>query len=414
MRHRILQCGVFLSCLVSLCFLSVSSEAVELTGRVNSSLYGSERSDDTHWRTYVGFNSTATLWHGDQTRALGLHINLRRSDDLAAGEPGASQTYIYNFYLSLRGYPAGSTIYAGRQFVYNTLGSSVVDGLRARLRILKSVSIDLFGGAGVSHETPDKIQSLSGHGAFGSRVEYARSRSFRLGLNWLARTSDGSVSRHRAGIDAWGEIRRTEFYTRVSYDLLDRDMAGVLARATARPDKWYLSAEVHWRKPSVDGNTVFSLIDADAYKGIRAEVTRAVWRDVRVLAQVHRELLDGDDAWRSVFGLRTAHFMMAWHHRDGYGGESDGFQGQVHVNILRNLELYTSAFVSRYLIQPETPDRIDAYSSSAGFLWRPGRAVTVRVEGQYLRNPVDKSDQRIFVQLAKGFRVGPARSEASK
>lgn len=414
MKHRFLHCGVFLWCLASVSILSVSSEAVDLTGRVNSSLYSLERADDTRWRSYIGLNSTANLWRGTRTQTLGLHISLRRSDDLAAGEPSVAQTYIYDFYLSLRGYPVGSTIYVGRQFVYNALGSSVVDGLRAKLRILKSVTIDLFGGAGVSHEAPNKIRSLSDHGAFGSRVEYTRSQSFRLGLNWLARTSDGVISRHRAGMDAWGEIRRTELYGRVSYDLLDQDLADVMARASARPTKWYLSAEFYWRKPSVDGNTVFSLIDADAYKGIRAEITRAVWRDVRALAQVHREMLDADDAWRSVFGIRTTHYMMAWYHRDGYGGESDGFQGQVQVNISRKLELYTSAFISRYLIQPETPDKIDAYSSRAGFLWRPGHAVQVRIEGQYLRNAVDKSDQRIFIQLVKGFRVGPATSEASK
>ncbi|MDH4156208.1 MAG: hypothetical protein OEW00_02890 [candidate division Zixibacteria bacterium] len=406
--------GFLLSCLVAVCFISVCCEAVELTGRLTSSLYGWERSGDTYWRSYVGFNSTAKLWRNSQLRSLSLHTNLRWTGDLAASEPGTPQTYIYDLYFRLSGYPAGSAIYAGRQFAYNTLGSSLIDGIRAGFRIVKSVNLDLFGGATVSHETPDKIQSLSQYGLFGSRVEYSRSRWFRLGLNWLARTSNGSVSRHRAGIDVWREIGRGELYSRVSYDLLDLDMAGVLVRVAARPDKWYLSAEFDWRKPSVDGNTVFSMIDADAYKGIRLEVTRALWRDIRVLGQFHRELLKGVDSWRSAFGLRTTHFMVAWHHRDGYGGESDGIQGQASVNFRRNLELYGSAFVSRYLIQPETPDKIDAYSSSAGLLWRPGRAIQVRVEGQYLRHAVDKNDFRIFIGLAKYFKVSADESEVAK
>jgi hypothetical protein len=402
------------TCLVAAFLISVSANAVELNGRVTSSFYGAERAGDNYWRSYIGFNSIATLWRDDRSRSLGFHTNLRWTGDLAANEPGTPQTYIYDFYFKLGGYPSGSTIYAGRQFVYNSLGSSLIDGLRVRFRIVKSVSLDIFGGATVSQETPDKIQSIGNYSMFGSRIEYSRSRSFRLGLNWLTQKSYGSTSRNRAGIDAWKEIRKIELYGRISYDLLNLDMAGAMGRVTARPDKWYLSAEFDWRKPSVDGNTLFGLIDADAYKGFRAEVTRVLWRDLRLLGQYHRELLNGDDAWRSVLGLRTTHFMIGWYHRGGYGGESNGITGQANINIRHNLELYGSASISRYLIQPETVDKIDAYSSSAGLVWRPGWTMQIRAEGQYLRNAVDKSDFRLFVQLAKNFAMKATRAEAGE
>jgi hypothetical protein len=413
-RIRNLTGHVLILSAVAACLLSVTVSAVELTGRVTSSVYGYERADQAYWRSYIGFNSAATVWRGSRDRLLGLHTNLRWTGDLATSEAGTPQTYVYDLYVKLSGYPAGSTIYVGRQFAYNTLGSSLIDGLRARVRLVKSVSLDCFGGVTVLHEAPEKIQSLSDYRVFGSRIEYVPLQRLRLGLNWLAQTSNGSTSRHRIGIDAWHETRRIELYSRVSYDILGRDMAGTLARITARPVKWYLSAEFDWRKPSVDGNTLFSLIEADAYKGIRAEITRTLWRDLRVLGQLHQELLTGQDAWRSVIGLRTTNFMAGWRHRGGHGGESDGFQGQANVNINRSLELYGSAFVSRYLIQPETLDKIDAYSSSAGLFWRPGRAMQIRVEGQYLRNAVEKSDFRLFVQVAKGFEVKTTKSEAGR
>ena len=136
-RRRSLRCGLLLPCLTAACFLSVSSEAVDLSGRLTSSFYGSERSDNAYWRNYTRFSSTATLWRESQTRSLGLHTNLRWTGDLASNEPGTPQTYIYNMYFKLRGYPAGSKIYAGRLFAYNTLGSSLIDGARAKLRIVK-------------------------------------------------------------------------------------------------------------------------------------------------------------------------------------------------------------------------------------------------------------------------------------
>jgi len=354
------------------------------------------------------------LWRANQSRSLTFHTNLRWTGDLATNEPGTPQTYIYDLYLRLGGYPSGSTISFGRQFAYNTLGSSLIDGLRTKLRIVKSISLDLFGGATVSHEKPEKIRSLGDFSMYGARIEYIRFQAFRFGLNWLAQTSYGSTSRNRVGIDAFREIGRVELYSRVSYDLLGADMAGVLARISARPDKWYLSAELDMRKASVDGNSVFSLIDADDYKGVRVEANRTVWGDVRLVGQFHDELLTCEDAWRTVLGLRNANLMVGWYHRDGYGGKSNGLQGQANLNVRPGLELYGSTYMSRYLIQPESTDKIDAYSSSAGLLWRPGRAMQVRIEGQYLRNAIDKNDFRIFLQLAKNFEVKAAKSEAGK
>ncbi len=378
---------------------------------MNSSLYGSERSGDTYWRSYLGLKSTVALWTDNYFHSLDLHSNLRWTGDLATKDPGTPQTYIYDSHLRLKGYPAGSIFYIGRQFAYNTLGSSFIDGLRIKLRFLRTVSFDLFGGATVSHETPDRIQSLSNDNLLGSRIGYSRSQSFGLNLNWLLQKSNGSITRHRAGIDVSREIRHAEFYSRISYDLLDIELADILARLAARPADWYLSAEFHWRKPSVSGNTIFGLIDADAYKGIRAEVIRTLWRNVSLMGQFHLEMFNGADSWRSVFGLRTAHFTMAWHHRDGRGGESDGFEGQANLNVRHNLEAFGSAFISKYLIQPETPGKIDAYSSSAGLLWRPGWALQVRVEGQYLKSAVDNNDFRMFLNLAKYFRISAIRSD---
>jgi len=400
--------------LVAGCLLVPSAGAVEMSGRISSSLYGWERSDNNYWRGYIGFNSNTTFWREGRARSLSFHNNLRWTGNLATSESGIPQTYVYDVYLRLSGYPSGSTFYLGRQFAYNTLGSSLIDGLRANVRVHRTVDLDLFGGSTALHEKPEKIQNFSDYGTLGGRIEYHRSQSFRVALNWLQQKSYGSVSRHRVGVDAWKELRKCEFYGRVSYDLLNSDLAGALARAIVRPDKWCLSAELDWRKPSVDGNTVFSLIDADPYKGMRTEITRVIRRDLRLLGQFHVERVGGDNAWRTLLGLRTTRFMLGWIHRAGYGGESDGVQGQININVRPNLELYGTAFLSRYFIQPESPDKIDAYSSSAGLLWRPGSAIQIRTEGQYLRDAVDKNDVRLFVQIVKAFDLKAARSEAGR
>jgi hypothetical protein len=93
---------------------------------------------------------------------------------------------------------------------------------------------------------------------------------------------------------------------------------------------------------------------------------------------------------------------------------SDGLSGNATVTIDRRVEAYFTTYLAQYKIQPETSDRIDDYSSSVGLVWRPAANLRVRAEGQYLKNAVEASDWRVFLQVTKGFSVGSYDSETGR
>jgi len=391
-----------------------TASAVEVKGRFSSSLYGYERSQDSHWRPYIGLNTTAVLARNGRGQSVNFHSNLRWTTDLANKSGYDPQTNVYDAYFRLVGYPFGATINLGRQFVYSSVGSALVDGLRVKFFPIAKMSIDVYGGSAVSPETPDRVNAFRDFGLLGSRFSYRVSSRAQIGINWLLRRSGGSISRHQVGLDGMMVAGKTEFYGRANYDVLGYELNGLMARVTGRPGSWYYSAEFDWRGPSVDGNSIFSVIGADKYKGLRTEAARRVWRNLRLSGQLHWEMFPNDDSWRTVIGIQTSALGLAWHHRSGYGGSSDGLRGYASVRVRNGLDLYGAAYLSRYKIQSEQDDRMDAQASSLGARWRPGSSFEVQLEGQYLRNAVDENDGRIFLRVSKGFVLSSVQQEGSR
>ena len=398
--------------LVATFAICLTAESAEISGRLSSSVYGFEQSEESHWRPYLGMDATASLWR-QSSRSLTLHTNLRWTSDFSTKEANDPQTYVYDLYVELTGYPSRGRVYAGRQFVYSSIGSALIDGIRLKQKLSESFNLDLYGGAPVAHQSPEKVQSLSDRASLGGRLGYQKS-DVRFGLNWLWRRSGGSTSQHRAGMDGQWLARRAELYARAVYDLSNMAISGALGRVVVRPGQWTVSAEFDWRRPSVESNSIFSVVAADAYQGVRTDLTYKLPKGLSAIGQVHWELMPGEDSWRTMLGLRSGAIMLGWTHRDGYGGISNGLSGNATLRISDRVETYVTACLSQYKIQPEPPDRMDAYSSSFGAIWKPGSDIRVRAEGQYLRNAVEASDWRVFLQITKGFSLGSHEAEAGK
>ena len=383
--------------------LASSLSASELKGRFSSSLYGYENSTETHWRPYLGLNSTAVLYEADRSRNLSFESYFRWTNDFSDRLPSDPHLYLYHAYFKLTGYPTGSKIYLGRQFVYSAVGSDLIDGLRVKYRLDARIELEFYGGSRVLQDETGTVQDLSGYGLIGGRVGFKPSASYNVGVNYLMRRDLGDVGRHRVGLDGLWSFRRTDLYARTYAEMATWQLGGFLARLSSRPRGWYLSAEFDWRRPSIEANSIFSVVETDRYRGMRAEISRNLGRGCQLVAQAQFEMFDIEDSRRSLLGIRTAQYFVAWQHNEGYGGSSDGLRGYATVNLRKGLEAYWSGYFSQYKIQETQSNDLDAYSSSLGINWRAAQDLQARLEGQYTRNAVDNSDIRLFLRFTKSF-----------
>jgi hypothetical protein len=365
-------------------FLPAETGAIGLGGQVSSECYITDENDSTHVRPFERLRTGD--WSGDKLT-----------------DP---QTFVYDAYIKLAGVPKGMTFRAGRQFAYNSIGSTLVDGLRIQFQRNRRIQVDLFGGSTVAADDPETIQSPGDFAVVGGRLSAQPNNRLRLGLNWFLRRADGFTAAHRAGVDAETDINRFRLYGRFIYNVAGLRVGGLLLRASYAPPKWYLSGEFDWREPSVSANSIFSLIDFHRYRELRFEAQRTVWRRLAVVGQLHAELFENDDSWRAGIGVRTDNVSVVWRHQEGFGGENDGLYGFANVRLARQWDCFATANAGRYRVQEEQTDKNDSYSGSLGLLWRPGQGWSARAEGQYLRNAVMKKDLRLLIRVSKDFSVG--------
>ena len=215
----------------------------------------------------------------------------------------------------------------------------------------------------------------------------------------------GGNSFHRVGFDATRLFDSSDLFARAAYNIEDRRMAEVLARAIYRPGMWYFSGEYFWREPLVASNSIFTLINFSHYQIGRIEARRRVWRQFSVLTTVQTTVSDGEDTWRARLGFITPSYSLSWIHQTGYAGDNDGLSGYLNQPLSGRLDAFVTANLFRYRVQLEQTDRSDAYATTVGLRWRAGRGFAIRAESQYLRNAVMQDDWRFLVRISKNFSI---------
>jgi hypothetical protein len=393
--------GLFLLLLLLVTALSVS--AAEFTGQVAGDLYTYDGTDDRHVRPYLRFRGDLTAWRGENNQRLRFYTSLRWTTDLADKLPSDPQTYVYDLYAHLANVVTKSDLYIGRQFVYSAVGSSLLDGGRVRVRPVRYLDFDFFVGSSVSHEDPEQVRSISDNLVVGGRLTGRPGRTTKVGLHWLLKNRDGDPGYHRIGLDIGSYVGRFDLYGRGAYNIESRSLAEIMARAAYRYDKWYVSGEFNLREPSVPANSIFAIVDYDRYRIVRGEARYRAWRHISLIGQIHTEFATDDDTWRTGLGFGTPSYSLLWIHQTGYAGDNDGIRGHANVRIDKRWECYVTANLFQYRVQREQEDRSESYATTLGVRWRPVMGLSIRVEGQYLRNAVQKDDWRGFFRIARNF-----------
>jgi len=401
-----------LAALLLLSLIAVCGDAYELSGRISSDFYSYQSADQDHLRPYLRFNGNLLAWESADGRSLRIHSSVRWTSDFSDQLWSDPQLFVRDLYAHLSQVIPRSDLYLGRQFVYNGVGSALIDGGRVRIRPIQAVTVDFFGGSSVSSEDPETVRSLDDNLVVGARLGARPDRASRLGLNWMWRRREGQTSVNRIGLDADRRLGRAEVFGRVAYNAADLRLAEILGRAMYRAGKWYVSGEYMWREPSVASSSMFSLVDFDRYSIGRLEARRTVWRDISILAHVQTDLSDGNDSWRTGLGLAGRFYSLSYTRQSGDGGDSDGLSGYLNLRITPRWECYANANLNQYRVQEEQGERSDAYASTFGVRWKAGRGVSVRSEIQYLGNAVSDGDVRFLLRINKSFSISSNKGAA--
>ncbi|MBI5267291.1 MAG: hypothetical protein HY851_08675 [candidate division Zixibacteria bacterium] len=372
-----------------------------IRGSYTAELYSYDDGSEAKWDQYhrIGLTLTKPLTGRDRYWGIGLNERIRVFEDRKIL---TLSQHVYEGNIVLHNLLNRTIFTVGQQFVYNTLGSSHLNGVRLQYAIFGKLRADVFGGR--EQWFYDIARSYNPtYQVWGARLSGDATSATQVGGNWMLRRTGGREVYHRAGLDLTHRLRKSELYGRGGWNLLTNRIADLLGRVTVTPKDWYASGEFHWREPNVAANSIFSVIAYDHYKRARIEVRRRLTNQLWVYKSAHATFVQGGTIWLGTLGITGPGYSIGWSHQEGRGTKSDGLTGSVAADLKPNWTVFGSSNLSRYRVQGEQADESDAYATSAGIGWRPARGWQVQVQGQWLRNAVRTSDVRFLFQLTKAF-----------
>jgi len=421
---RLFLCSA-LAVLVASVMLHSVAQAQLVNGRFVTSLYT--------WEKFDTVNSSKTYLRGFQTVQLAVaqgDVSLNTYLQGAINTDGSvGLVRAYNLYLRWANIGKAVDVSLGRQAVYAGAANGTIDGISARLRLLKDrVTVTGFGGAAPSRDFSGVRKDYHDNLNFGGQVVTTAIPGARVGVSymnrrekrdpyWTLRARDSSFNAAPYYVtfqpeaeellsgDAYynyGEL--FSVYGRYDYDLNESKTARIQAggRVNVSPEV-ALTADYMHRLPRVSFNSIFSAFTLNAVDEIEGGVEYSFSRLVRAFARVASVSYSDEKSARWTVGVNAGYGSASYSGSNGYAGELQSVTLQGSYPMLNNMVVPSAGLsFASYRLSPQD-SRNDAWSVVLGATVRPSRTFSFDVQGQWMTNRVYARDLRALVKLNYWF-----------
>jgi len=321
----------------------------------------------TAWGAEIsGKSSTQFLWYNNEfaerrifEAAEYLRLDVTRIDPAGkltfSGYARGAQTIghdfddtarLYYLYADYRGLFDKADLRLGRQFVSNSAGHAIIDGLQLDLRSVGPVAFSAFGGRdvvfGLDGEIGGSMNSDLGISAYLSGMKQTDAE-----ISWLRKWNKSEAARDIIG----GSFKQylfglTKIYANSRYDLVSEAFVESQAGIKVFPTSdLTFTAEYYQSYPIFDTTSIYSVFAVDRYReGVfRADYTvnDMVGVNVGYNRQGYGEGANADvyHAGASIAPMKKLRLNMEFDNRTGYYGSRNGFILDVDYEIDKNAQV---------------------------------------------------------------------------
>jgi hypothetical protein len=428
LRATLRECGflaVALPLLAALLFLPDPARAQLVTGRFVTSVYTWEKFDTVNTSTtYLrGFqNLQLAVAQGD----ISFHTYLQGAIN---SDGGTGLVRAYNLYLRWANIGKLFDLNVGRHGVYSGVGYGTIDGASAKLHLFKNkLSVFAYGGATPSGEYAGISKDYSENLNFGGQILTTAIPYFQLGLSymnrreqresyWTQRARDASYtlvpyqitfepeSQELIGGDALFTYRElVSVYGRYDYDLANDhpSRAQLSVRVNVTP-KLTVTLDDLYRLPRTSYNSIFSAFTQNSTDELEMGVEYEFLPRVRAFARGANIQFVDESSKRWTVGVNTGYGVLSYSGSSGYVGQLQSVTLYGNYPLLGNTIIPSLGVMFSSYRLSELDDRESALSFVFGGTWRPARAFSMDVQGQWLTNQIYARDLRGMLKLNYWF-----------
>ncbi len=322
----------FLLVFLALLYVGSSARAAEITLK-----------SSTHYLWYEDILTQDT--EKDVAEYLKLNVNKldkdgkiniygygRVSKQLSSGED--VQGKLYYLYLDYKGLLNDHLdLRVGRQFVYLTAASGIIDGAKVDVKNLGPAGVTFFGGRNVQFDSRKEITG-SGDYLYGTALYVNLPRNSRAELSYAVKYDDNDIARETLGFDfSTNPIKNLNIYGNTRYDVISEATSELLLGVGLTPiDRLLLKAEYYQSYPTFDTTSIYSVFAVDKYKEKLIKAEYKLSGNYTISAGYANEDFDeGKDADLYELGVSAKPFRdltvnVNYEKRNGYAGQLSGFR----------------------------------------------------------------------------------------
>ena len=330
--------GVLRLILILFLATATTSWAVELKGRSSTqvlSFLDFYKGRQVEVAEYLRFSLTG-IDNGGKLAFTGYG---RGTQDLNNGEGFNSRLYfLYGDYRDLFQNRLDTRL--GRQFVNNSAGTTIVDGIRLNLKNIGPVGVTVFGGRDVVFGVDTEI-GHSGNYAVGASVYLAGVKDTDVDVSWFRKYDDSDVARDIVG----GSFKQFLFksvklYGDARYDTTAKVFNEVLGGIKYFPtQRMVFTGEYYASYPTFDTTDIFSVFAVNQYREGVFRVDYLINTKYSVNAGYTRESF-GDGGTADVYELggrwqptEALAIDLAANDRHGSGGHTYGVAVDAYYDV---------------------------------------------------------------------------------
>jgi len=301
---------------------------------------------------FNGRSSTQLLWYNDEfsdnrvfeaVEYLRLGVNKIDSDGKLSffGYGRGAQTIgrdhdgtarLYYFYADYRDLFDKVDLRFGRQFVANSAGNAIIDGLQVDLKNIGPVAFTAFGGRDVLFGE-DGETGYAWNSDLGISAYLAGFRKTDLEVSWLRKWYKSEASRDILG----GSFKQylfglSKIYGNTRYDLFSEDFVEGLVGLKLFPiAELTLTGEFYQSYPTFDATSIYSVFAVNKFREglVRADYTL---NDIFSVNAGYSRLWYGEGAHANVYRVGTTvsptsqvKVYLEYDKTNGYDDDHDGF-----------------------------------------------------------------------------------------
>lgn len=218
---------------------------------------------------------------------------------------------LYYAYAEKRGINERFDIKLGRQLVFNTAGSTLMDGLSVAYNDGGPYTANLFGGGDVKYyESYDQKDLVAGGKVAGWLME----DSLKLGLSYIQKWEDSAATHQLFGFDAFYDHGiYFEAYSEYQFNYLSNTMSYLLLGVNyhENPD-WQMRVEYLYSKPVFSATSIYSVFAVSEYQEIMGQLNYRLGTGMfafgRFTHEIYEEVSNADVMEVGIEKIRTDRF----------------------------------------------------------------------------------------------------------